>query len=903
MSIIQNNSFKLSPPYSSGPWLKRERLLHYISTVVNRKLVLVTAPAGYGKTIFLTQWYEQCRQDGVACTWLTLDKSDNDRLQFIHSLLLALRSINSEIGNYTQQLLDSQVEPDLDDIINHLCGDFGSLEKDTVIVLDDYDRADAPGINEILEILLCRTPPYVQFLIAARKQPGLPVARLQLQNTCTVISVEALRFSVAEVSAFFKRLHQLEMADDEVELLIEKSEGWIAGLQLVMLAAKNRQSGKALPGSLSGDFRDIADYLVSDVLSQLPETLQEFLIKSSVLNKLNAELCEILTGRSDSQQILEQMESANLFLMPVGETREWYRYHQLFREFLLFELQKSDVIDSADLYRRASLWFEQNDMPEDAVNYALKAKDNERAIRLVETFAEQMIRHGQIRQVISWINGISPELTRNRVRLSMIQIWALFHLGRTTQGQQILQEVKSQVDNLKNYSDTDYSREQFDTECLTLEACLAVASEDLETIKAMTANPQPLSNSYPFLSGTYANALAAGSFSLGLLDDTIKFAELGYAQFAAPDSTYGKVFAECLMGLVAMTRGKLGDAMLHFGRGEQLALADIDGDSYCCGLARCLKGSVFYLQYNMDEARRLLDKNLPLVSGHGYAEIWRLASLTRASLLAADQQWNQADEVFKRDLLDQSRDWARHSVPMVIDEWVRIAIQAGDLIMAERQALQYGVSLHSAVSLPTQWQINACSLLRIRIRLCLAHGQAHQALEISEHLLDLLSQTGQTIQLLEMRILQALAQAALRKSQDACDSLIKAVELALPETIIAPFLEGGDACAELVRTLISGGVDKKYLDFLQGIDKYFNRYQYPAGTENLAANLQHGLCLTNREQDVLELLADGIENRIIAEQLSISEHTVKWHVRNILDKFGASNRMKAVLIAREEGYL
>lgn len=894
-----NMQFKLLPPSSSGNWIKRERLISYISEASEHRAIFVMAPAGFGKTIFLTQWYAQ-RCEDIECVWLTLDKSDSNRIEFLRSLLMAIRSVKENIGSYTEQLLDARGEPKLDEIINFLIGDFSELESDTLIIIDDYDWADTPGINEIVETLIRYTPPYIQFLIASRKQPGLPIARLKVQDNCSVITIDELRFSVAEGISFFNKIHCLDVTDSQVSDIIEKSEGWIAGLQLVMLSIKNDESNKTLLDSSLGEFRDVADYLAGDVLAQQPKELQEFLIKTSVLNKLNVDLCNLLTGRKDSQEILIRLESANLFLTPVGETRKWYRYHQLFREFLQSELYKSRDISKKDLCQRASCWYEQHDMPEEAIEESLQAEDNIRSVLLVEKFAEQMIRRGQVRPIISWMNKISPELEffKERIRFSMIQVWVLFHLGRAKQGAQVLQQTIAKVNEEKLERN-----EKFNAECLALNALLASSGEDFETVKLMVENPQPYPDAFPFFAGTYACALAGGSFQLGLLDETIEFANIGYERLAVERTTYGIVFVESILGLVAISRGELRNALQHFERGEQVALADTDASSYCCGLSRALKGVVFYLQYKVDDARRLLIQSLPLISGCGYVEFWRSANLVRARLLSADKLWIKAEELLKGYLYEQSYEWEKHSTPIVIDERIRMYLLEGDVEAAEREAVQFGSSVMITEDMPTKWSRSACLPLRAKARLSLALQQPQVALDIAQNLIVLAQRSGEIIRVLEMSILEALAYRALGFKVEAFESLMVAVGLAQKDIIIAPFIEEGEQCAKLIDEVIKENFDSKGMAFLKEIVKYFSKRGVGSKNIGLKSERQFGLYLTGREHDVLEFLAEGVANKDISQELLISEHTVKWHVRNILEKFGVSSRMKAVLAAKEEGFL
>ncbi len=904
MAAHRNFNFKLSPTYCRAPLILRERLQDLIVSCSDHKVIFITAPAGYGKTIFMTQWYEYLRSKDKACVWLTLEKSDSDRICFINSILTSLRTVNAKVGGYTQQLLQAQIEPDLDEILNHLSGDFCRLEAETTFFIDEYDWVDAPGINGIVESLLRHTPPEIKFVIAARKQPDLPMARLRLQNESRTISIDNLRFSAAEALQFFNDIHDLQLPDGDVQVLIDKTEGWIAGLQLVMLAVRERESHRELINALSGEFKDVADYLAGDVLEQQPKAIQQFLIKTSILSKLNAELCELLTDRHDSQNLLEELESANLFLTPVDESRRWYRYHQLFREFLLSVLRKTDDIDELDLYRRASIWYEQNGMPSEAVQYALSAQDGERVSILVETFAEQMIQHGKVRQVIDWIYMLPPAFAMSRVRLSMVQVWALFHLGWINQGRAILKKAKEQVDAgaLSNYHKKEYNRSRFDTECLTLEACLASAGEDAEMIRTLISKPQPMSDRFAFLSGTYANGLAAGSYSIGEFDRTTELAKQGFALLSTADSSYGMIFSTCLMGLVAMTRGHAAEAMYHFRRAENFALADTGVSSYICGLARLLKGIVHYLRFELEDANRLLIENLPLVTGCGYVEIWRMANLVRARILATERSWKQAEEVLKRGILDQRQEWLNRSLPLVTDERVRNLINARDIESAARRALQSGLSLTEPLTAPDSWQREICIPIRIQARLFLARDFPELALVCTESIRELALASERKIRFIEISVLESLVLTAMGQGEQAHIRMLEAIEEAREEGIIAPFIEEGAGFTAQLDTLMASISDKTALEFLKKIEAGINsaRDEFDTTQDRLSGKQHH---LTTRELDVLKLLAEGEENREIASQLSVSENTVKWHVRNILEKFCAENRMKAVLAAKEEGYI
>jgi LuxR family maltose regulon positive regulatory protein len=405
----------------------------------------------------------------------------------------------------------------------------------------------------------------------------------------------------------------------------------------------------------------------------------------------------------------------------------------------------------------------------------------------------------------------------------------------------------------------------------------------------------------PFLSGTEVIGLGTGCYTIGEFDRANEFAEQAEALFRNTESPYGLVMSHCLRAIVLLGRAQLGSAMQHLQRAEVCALADSGAYSYCCALARALQGVVRYLRFDLEGARQLLNHNLPLIVGCGWVEIWRLAAIFRARVFSAERMWSQAEESLRQSVSEQQGHWVRRSLPLVRDESVRILIQAGDLDAARNYAVSAGISLAVPLRPPERWEREKCLALRAQARLFLAEGQPGQALECVRSLRPLARASGRELRDLELAILEAVALRATGDVSGAMRRLAAAVNVAANDGIVAPFVEEGPMCLALLHELEKDARGSAIRAFLRQLTLAFGLAGITRD-DNRAA-VRPSSQLTKREVEVLEMLADGAENREISGQLGISEFTVKWHVRNILETFGASNRRKAVLTARKQGYL
>jgi LuxR family maltose regulon positive regulatory protein len=346
-----------------------------------RKLTLISAPAGFGKTTLLSEWVGHCDQP---VAWVSLDEGDNEPVRFLAYFIAALQTIDLSIGETALAVLQSPQPPPFEAILPSLINDIATIPEDFALVLDDYHLIDDQPIHKAMTFFLDHQPPNMHLVIAARSDPFLHLSRLRARGQMTEIRTNDLRFTLQEVATFLNQVMGLGLSGDDVAALESRTEGWIAGLQLAALSMQGQDDTASFIAAFTGDDRFIVDYLVDEVLAQRPKGTQDFLLQTSILDRMTGPLCDAVTGQKNGQAVLEQLEQANLFIVPLDSRRQWYRYHHLFADLLRHRLRATQPEVIPELYLRASAWYEVQGQMEEAIQYALAVKDLERAARLLE---------------------------------------------------------------------------------------------------------------------------------------------------------------------------------------------------------------------------------------------------------------------------------------------------------------------------------------------------------------------------------------------------------------------------------------------------------------------------------------------------------------------------------------
>ncbi|MDQ5827320.1 MAG: helix-turn-helix transcriptional regulator, partial [Chloroflexota bacterium] len=400
----------------------RPRLTEQLNEGLHRKLTLISAPAGFGKTTLLSEWVAHCERPTA---WLSLDAGENDLTRFLLYLVAALQTVAPTIGEGILRVLQSPQPPPIDAILTTLLNDIAALPDPFILVLDDYHAIDAQPVDQALTFLVEHLPPQLHLVIATREDPPLPLARFRARGQLTELRATDLRFTSSEAAAFLNHVMGLRLSTDDIAALEARTEGWIAGLQLAALSMHGRSDTARFIQAFTGSHRFVLDYLVEEVLERQPDRVRSFLLHTALLDRLSGPLCDAVTERADGSGMLEILERSNLFVVPLDDTRQWYRYHHLFADVVHARLMEEHPEQVPALHRRASTWYEQNGLPFEAIRHAFAAEDLGRAAGLVELAARAMLMSSQAETFLGWLKALPDELVRTRPVLSAYYAVAL----------------------------------------------------------------------------------------------------------------------------------------------------------------------------------------------------------------------------------------------------------------------------------------------------------------------------------------------------------------------------------------------------------------------------------------------------------------------------------------------
>ena len=430
---------KLYVPRPPLQLVYRPRLVERLQQTMERRLTLIAAPAGFGKTTLLSAWLQDAP---VSPAWVSLDNGDDDPTRFWSYTLAALDTVRSGLGAIGLPLLQSPQPPPLEIILTAVINHLETLPGELVLVFDDYHVITAQPIHASVTFLLEHLPAHLHLVIATRADPPLPLARLRSKGQLVEIRSTDLRFTREEATSFLSQTIGTEISTEDITALETRTEGWIAGLQLAALSLQGRQDTSQFMQAFTGTHRFVVDYLTQEVLARQPADVQSFLLQTAILERLCGSLCEAVTGEPEGQAMLERLEEANLFLLPLDDERRWYRYHQLFAEMLRQRLQRVQPDRVALLHQRASAWYAQHELIREAVHHALAAPDFAQAARLVEQAFNALVRRGEIATLQRWAAALPDELVRSNIELSVLQGWLLFVRGKHDAAELHLQDIE-----------------------------------------------------------------------------------------------------------------------------------------------------------------------------------------------------------------------------------------------------------------------------------------------------------------------------------------------------------------------------------------------------------------------------------------------------------------------------
>ncbi len=894
---------KLHVPRWRRSLVARPRLSERLSRGAESALTLVSAPAGFGKTTLLAEWLAAALADGRSVAWLSLDQRDNDPALFWTYLVAALNTGAPAVGGGALALLQPPQPPNEAGLIA-LLNDLDAIPDDVVLVLDDYHVIDARDVQDGMAFLLEHLPPQVHLVIASRTDPPLPLARLRGRGELAEIRAVDLRFTPGEAAAYLNEVMGLALTAADVAALEGRTEGWIAALQLAALSMQGREDVTAFIDGFAGDDRYIVDYLAEEVLQRQPEHVQQFLLQTSILDRLSGPLCDAVTGQDGGKAKLAALERGNLFLVPLDDRRRWYRYHQLFADVLQARLRDEQPDDVPDLHRRASGWHEQNGEPSEAIRHALAAGDFGRAADLVELAIPAMLRSRQEAAVLGWLELLPDEVVRVRPVLSVGFAGALLAGGEYEGVEARLRDAEGWLDgatDIRPGSDAPAAEMVVvdDAEFRRLPAAI-------ELYRAAQALVRGDGH------GTVRHARRA--LELSPADDHLGRASaaalMGLASWASGDLEAGySGYAECMAGLrraghiadtfgcaialadIRRTQGRLGEAMRTYE--QALQRASEQGGAVLRGTADMYVGmsEVHRERGDLPAATQQLLRSQDLGEHTGLPQNryrWRVAMArirqAEGDLDGALGLLDEAERLYVGDFFPNVR-----PVPALR---ARVRVAQGELGEALGWAREQGLSVDDDLSYLREFEhITLARVLLARYQDERAERSVHEATRLLEGLLRAAEEGQRTGSVIEILVLQALARQARGDVPAALASLQRALTLAEPEGYVRIFADEGPPMASLLRAAAKQGIARNYVRrLLAAVNKTGD------GTP-----VSQGLTepLSERELDVLRLLGTDLGGPEIARELVVSLNTVRTHTKNIYAKLGVNNRRAAVRRARE----
>lgn len=886
------------PPVVRSNFVRRARLIETLDQDRPRKLTLVTAPAGFGKTTFLGQWFDHLRGRGLHCCWLSLDRDDAVPVRFLLYFISTLEEIAPSTCNAVRQRVENAFIPDITVILPELVNELASARQEVVVFLDDFHFADATQISEFIALLIDLSPPGFHLVLAGRVRPRLPLANLRAKNDLFELNASAMRFDEAEASDFLEGMHRLGLSREEFTRLLQRSEGWVAGLQLATLSLQQNGSGGDLTEEFSGSLRDVADYLAADVLVKQSETIRNFLLRTSVISRLTAPLCEFLSGEPDAQRLLETLEEQNLFLVPLDQQRKWYRYHHLFQEFLFDQLRRQYPDETVVLYQRAADWFSAAGYPGDAVDYALLAGNIEQAVSLVESQVQDEIMAGRMPRVNDWVNRIPERAWKSNTKLLFAKGTALYHMNQADEAEQVMQLLATAPPN-------GVPARRLEEQLRILQSGISISRDDVDGI--LPPLEPPMTGLSDFNAGTTSNIRGYALSAMSEFDRAEMSFDDARRYHKRSGSSFGVVYADCFAGLIDLAKGNLESCYSRFANPSSATAAD----TYVVPVPAIMRSLVLYEWNRLDEAFEPLRFHLPALEQVGHIKVLTYGYITLAKIFAAKGDAVGAARYFNHCLgLGHSSGLPyRRRKALVESERIRFLIASGRLNEAIDLGESMGIDLDCAnPPLPERWERVACLNLLVLARLQIATGTARHSLSTLERLQQLAAAVKRYKRVIECLVVEAGAHSALGDYRTAQSRLVKALELAASNRPLRAFLDEPRSIHAtlqsllLTRTLqLTDPVSAMLNKVCAGISNDPQNRRQPATPHGQQPPLVEPL--NARELEILELIASGQSNQVIADRLRISQNTVKWHIKNVFSKLGVNNRTAAVVTAGDLGLL
>ncbi|WP_165825243.1 LuxR C-terminal-related transcriptional regulator [Rhodopseudomonas palustris] len=894
-------SVKLAVPLLTGDAIERAALSQRVLASPSARIVLLRAPAGFGKTTLMLELRQKLEASAIPTAWLTLDSADNDVGRFLYVVRAALTPLIPGLSTSA----DAAAGPD--EIALGLIDAIAAHRAPFALFLDDFETVQGPAVLGMVRELISHLPAGGRIVIGSRNVPELGLGRLRAHGKLVEIEPTHLRFTIEETAIYLRNRRRLDLSQDDVVRLHHSTEGWVAALWLASVSLENRQDPSQFIAGFSGADTAIVEYLLEDVFSRQSEKIRAFLLRTSIVADLTPGLCDRLCGTTDSMDVLAMLQREHLFLVPIdGDSPRW-RYHSMFAEFLRTQLKQRHPEQANELHRVAAKWYLEQDRPVVAIEHWLAAGDSDAALPLLARHAEPLLNQGRVRLLARWLDPLRERgLLEDSPMLQVVHAWAVL-LGR---GPRAAAPLLERLDR------EDRPGRGFDAHRRALRLLFLVLLDRTDEARDLAASlVREVPGRGSFVRGFAEVALANLTMIAGEYQEALKLADV--VRSRRPDNTSGMMLAlsEAAEGAVDLTQGRLRKATAHLRLAVRAGTDDASGATNGNALAGVLLAEALYEADQLLQAERLLTVYIPLIRAVGVPD-----QLITAHTIMARIAWRRGDRDLAQQLLAElelsgHRETLGRVVASARLERARMLTVEGRIDLAKKEI--------ERCADPTLWdRINRLSLranevetYKLGAARCAVHGaQPSSSIDGLRAELDAAERTQRARRALTLRLV--LAQAHHRASQPnkAMRILSKAVNFAATEGYQAAFQDEGPLLREMLRELrlrpdLLGTGALPSADRLLFLDKLVGESGAVLPTDaerrddTSAASVPAAVALTRKELKLLALVADGLSNSELAGRLFVADTTVRTHLRNINAKLGTRSRVEAIAIARKNGLL
>jgi LuxR family maltose regulon positive regulatory protein len=892
-------STKFFIPRPRKALVRRDHLFEMLNDGIQGKLVLVSAPAGYGKTTLITSWLGTRK---LPVAWVSVDAGDNEYFRFFGYLLEALGQKGLKVGKTLLQTLQSPMPPSQDIFVELFLKDISSISQECILVIDDFHLINNLAIHADLNKIIEGSPKELHFIICSRTELPFSVSRLRANDELVELTQKELSLTIDESGKYMNLVMKVGLQPVDIAVLRDRTEGWLVGMQLVALTLRGQTDPVSFIYSLKGDNRFIGDYLVDEVLLRIPADLQDFLLRTSVLSRMETSLCNYVLQIENSHEILESIDKRRLFIIPLDDKRQWFRYHHLFVEMLFDRLKRKSPEIVADLYHRASEWHATHGMKEDAVNYALEGNDYPRAAGLIIEIGLSLLSHGGWNQLLNWYNRIPDSEFHSQPDLWSTYFLTLINAGLITDAAKKLKELSAK--GFMAPSPTGNVSSRLRGEMASFQGVVILHSE-AEPARAKEVLAEACKDLFgdetPRMTFAVFN-YGVSCYLLGEIDEAREMFEKSISWGVRDDFPLARVMGASYLGETMAITGQLQKA-------ERLFLETIRyvkevglQQGAVFSKANLGLGALYYEWNRLEEAQQYLAEGLRLAEQGGYLNqlLFGCSTLARIQAMHGDREGEQ-------ETIQRARRVAqKYGDPPVPVMYIKafeaeIALQQGDLFIPNNWLAGMHNS-HEAANLFSQYE------QIIHARVLAARENYASMSELIRPLWDLALRQGRVKNAITLEVLMAKCLFLSGEPLPAIAILQEALYKAEPDHFVRTFLDEGGVVISMIKQMLANGGDPKpnseecsgdYLYFL--LDEVAKDTLKASTSRPLARTVEGLEPLTDHELHILHMLEAGYPNKQISREMNISLNTVKYHLKNIYGKLGVVNRTQAARIIRKDG--